>query len=536
MEFYRPPLIQGALDALGSVYRALRAWKFYPKGHPSRKSSIKQAHAAMLLLLNGNNLSLLCGRASFSFPDGERIKDVTRMSASLSYELFIRRIQKITFLNDLYQEDLLDFIRIITIFPDALQQAGGAEKLMAERGIRTIWVNEIDLSNIRVKRHDVESRGVKPPGVDEIESDEVTEGPGTPELLVSQSAEANPEEELHALLMQLAATRDEDNYLAIVHQSIACADALKAQHIFTPLFPLVELLAAHAGDDKRGPNLMECARFGLEQLAMGEEFLDLLLERMEGSDGVSKEATLAILSSAGPAAIKLAVEKMGATDNLVDRKALITLIVRLGEQAVQPLLAMMGDKRWYIVRNLASILGDIGHAEAVPELHKYLQHSDIRVSKECIRSLAKIGGKEAESAIISILRGSATPLQPQAIISLGGMKSKKAVLELMRIIYSEDMFLKNLPLKSEALVAIAMIGDRQVTPLLVELLGKRHLMARSRWEQFKIAIAHCLGKLGDPRALPALQNIAASAGALGQACAKAAESIELTGGAPHGGA
>ena len=84
MDFYSPPSLQGVLDALGSVYRALRAWRFYPKGHPSRKSSIKQAHAAMLLLLDGNNLSLSCGRSGFSYPDGELIKDVTRMSASLS--------------------------------------------------------------------------------------------------------------------------------------------------------------------------------------------------------------------------------------------------------------------------------------------------------------------------------------------------------------------------------------------------------------------------------------------------------------------
>lgn len=535
MEFYRPPTLQGALDALGSVYRALRAWKFYPKGHPSRKSSIKQAHAAMLLLLNGNNLSLFCGRAGFSFPDGEQLKDATRMSASLSYELFIRRIQKITILNDLFQEDLLDFLRIMTILPDTIQQLGGVEKLMAERGNRTIWVNEVDLSIIRSKRRAVESRGVTPPGVDEIESDEVIEAPGKPELLASQSNELNPEEELRALLMRMAAARDEDIYLALVRQSITCSDTLKARNELTPLLPLVELLAAHARDDKRGENLTECARFGLEQLAMGEEFLVFLLERMEGSDGVSKDAILTILSAAGPAAIKLTVEKMGATNNLAVRKALNTLIVRLGEQAIPPLLAMIGDKRWYIVRNLAAILGDIGSAEAVPELQKCLQHDDIRVSKESIRSLAKIGGKEAEAAIISILRGSLPSLLPQAISSLGGMKSRKAVPELMRIICSDDMFLKTLSLKTEALTAVAMIGERQVTPQLVELLDKRRLIARNRWEQFKIAIANCLGKLGDPRALPSLQKKAASSGALGQACAKAGESIELTGGTTHGG-
>ena len=88
MEFYRPPTLQGVLDALGSVQRALRAWKFYPPGHPSRKTRIRQAHAAMRQMLDGNDLSLISGRKTFSFPDGEVIKDLTNISATLSYELF----------------------------------------------------------------------------------------------------------------------------------------------------------------------------------------------------------------------------------------------------------------------------------------------------------------------------------------------------------------------------------------------------------------------------------------------------------------
>ncbi len=533
MDFYCPPSLQGVLDALGSVYRALRAWKFYPKGHPSRKSSIKQAHAAMMLLLDGNNLSLSCGRSCFSYPDGQQIKDVTRMSASLSYELFIRRVQKITFLSDLYQEDLLELLRILSIPPEAIQKAGGMDKLMAERGIRTIWANEFDLSIIRGRRRDVESKGVTPLGVDELEDSAMSEELEKP---LSQTAELSPEDELQALLAKLDTVLDEDAYLMLVRQAITCADALKARHELTPLLPLAKLLAAHAADTGRSENLIECARFGVEQLAMGEEFISFLFDRMEDTDGVSREFILEILTAAGPAALTLAVEKMGSIENMAVRKALSTLIVRLGEPAVPALLAMLEDNRWYIVRSLSTILGDIGSPAAVSGLQKCTLHTDIRVGKEAIRSLAKIGGKEAETAIISILRAKDPSLLPQAITSLGGMKSKKALGDLMHIIHSEDMFLTTLPLKTNALAAISLIGDQQATPYLVKLLEKRHLIARSRWEQFKIAVALCLGKLGDPQALPVLRKMARTSGDLGRACTEAADLIERTGGGTHGGA
>jgi HEAT repeat protein len=530
MDFYRPPALQGALDALGSVNRALRAWKFYPQGHPARKTSIKQAHAAMLLLLDGNNLSLNSGRTDFSFPDGEALKDTTRMSSSLSYELFIRRVQKITFLNDLHQEDLLDFLRVLTIPPDAVQKAGGMDKLMVEHGNRTIWVNEFDLSNIHGRRRDVEFTGKIPQGLDEIEN-----GPGPKEIVDTEQTvelvdEFNPVNQLQLLLGRLTETVDEDVYLLVVRQAIACSDSLKMRNELAALIPLVELLTDHANDPGRGESLRECARFGLEQLAMGDEFLAFLLDRMEQADGLSHEAALAILTAAGPVAVNLTVEKMGATDNLAVRKALSTLLVGMGASAVPAIIKKMGDKRWFVVRNLSAILGDIGTREAVSELQKCLLHSDIRVCKEAIRSLAKIGGRDAETAIIEVLRGSDPALFPQVIASLGGMKSRKALVELLYIVCSDDLFLKNLPLKIDALGAIAMIGDRQVVPILAKILASGHIIVPSRWKQFKIAIAGCLARLGDARALPMLKKKASGSGELGRVCAEAVETIERTGG------
>jgi HEAT repeat protein len=140
--------------------------------------------------------------------------------------------------------------------------------------------------------------------------------------------------------------------------------------------------------------------------------------------------------------------------------------------------------------------------------------------------LAKIGGREAESAIIAILHGNNSALFPQVVISLGGMKSRKALAELLQIVCNGDMFLKNLSFKLDALNAIAMIGDRQAVPILTKILASRHLLAHSRWNQFNIAIAGCLARLGDFRALPILKKKATIADELGKACAEAVETIE----------
>ena len=526
MEFYRPPTLQGVLDALGSLHRALRAWKFYPPGHPSRKTGIRQAHAAMLLMLDGNDLTLNIGRKNFSFPDGDVLKDPTPLSASLSYEFFIRRIQKITFLHDLYEEDLLDFLRTLTIPPDVVQKSGGMDKLMTEHGVRTIWVNEYDLSIINAKRQDMETSGNFPQKLDEVENSLGQEYGEELDQPASNPDNFNAHDELLEVLSRLATTLDEDLYLMAVRQAISCSESLKSRNDLAELAPLVELLAEHAGDTNRTENLRECARFGLEQLALGDELLLYMLGHTEARDTFSHEALLAMLSISGPAGITLGIEKMGSSDNLAVRKELTSLLAGLGGAAVPVILKMMQDTRWYIVRNLSAILGEIGIPEAVPELLACIQHSDIRVSKEAIRSLAKIGGREAEAAIVAVLHGKNSLLFPQAIASLGGMKSRKALAELMLIVCGSDLFLNNLSLKIDALNAIALIGDRQVVPVLTEILASRHIFARSRWNQLKIAIVGCLVRLGDMRAVPILKNKAAGSDGLGRACAEAVETIE----------
>jgi HEAT repeat protein len=106
--------------------------------------------------------------------------------------------------------------------------------------------------------------------------------------------------------------------------------------------------------------------------------------------------------------------------------------------------------------------------------------------------------------------------------------------ELMKIVFARDLFLTSLPLKIDALGAIAAIGDRQVTPYLVALLKKWHLLAAARGKLLKAAIASCLGKLGDARAVPTLKKMASSGGELGYACSEALTLIEKMEGRPDG--
>lgn len=526
MTFYRPPTTQGTLDALAAFYRALRAYGFYPQGHPTRRTSISHAHKMMQDLLDNNTLSLSAGRTGFSFPDGEFIKDTSGISAALAYELFIRRVQKITFFNDLFLEDLLELCKILCLSPDHIQSIGGIDKIMAERGIRSIWVNEFDLTIIGQMRQKVEQSGVRPHGIDETEN-----GNGDVDASIIDEEEAEiaaPDLELQIqkLLERLATCVDDDIYLILARQVVSSVDMLQSRHLPHLFFPLIELFVSHANDPGHSKNMRECAQFAIEQILTNGELFNWIFEQVEMDSTVSHTTLHAILKAGGANAIIAAILLMGRTSNLKVRKTIYSTVESLGEIALPTLLTLMDDNRWFITRNICSLLGSICNSEALPHLMSCLRHNDQRVRKEAIRSLALIGGQDAELAIISILRSSDKALFPQAILSLGGMKSRKSLPELLKILFLRDVFLEAVPLKLDVLAAIALIGDRQVTPHLLSLLQKRYLFAPKRAKRLKSAIAICLGKLGDPKAIPILKNIAAEGGELGAICSEAVIIIE----------
>ena len=524
MDFYRPETNQDTLKALGDIFRAVRAWKFYPQGHPTRRNSLNLAYSSLQQLLAGNTLSLASGRTGFSFPDGGYLKDTSKQATTLAYELFVRRVQKITFLNDLTQEDLLELLKILCMSPEAVQQAGGVDTTMTARGVRTIWVNEFDLTTIHKQRQKVEQTGIVPQGIDESESD--SDMTTVIEEQPPESGAQSPEQQLQALIERLTTSVDDDIYLRLVRHAVSCANDLTPLHSPHLLLPLIELLASHANDKGRSEAMREGAQFAIEQIITNSEVLHLVLERTEQDNGISKAALQSILRVGGASAISAAIELMGRTNSIKTRKTLSTMLGNLGETAVPVLVDLMRDSRWFIARNICAILGAIGSDEALPALTNALLHPDLRVKKEAIRSLTLLGGQEAETAIIDVLCGTDAALYPQAITSLGGMKSRKALLELMKIVFSRDLFLKLLSFKLDALAAIASIGDRQVTPHLIKILDERFLLAAARGKQLKTAVAVCLGKIGDTRALPALEKQISGSGEFAAACSEAVAMIE----------
>jgi HEAT repeat protein len=497
--------------ALADVFKALKATSFYPKGHPLRAENLQHAHQLLVTLLNGKELLLVINRTGFSATDGGAKVDNNPMAQAFARELFIRRVQRLMFLADLSFNDLQAFLLLLTIDPQKIVAAGGIESLMAKQGIKTIWTNEIDLPGIQEKL-----RALEGDTHDSLEDVLTEEAPPLPE---------ETDRSIDELLVLLDKERDDNRYLQLARTLADKAESFKTDGAFATLLPVMVFLLGQNSDQERSAIQREYSLFTLEQIA-GGKMTDFLIQQLEERGNADNESIYRVFMLLGGKIAYVLIQRLCIADGLLARKALATALVKIGSPALPALVSMLRDERWYVVRNMVGILGELRCQECVTDLKTTANHTDHRVRKETIRALMNVGGQEAEAVIIRLMADKDTSIVRQAVLSLGIMKSQQAIQPLLEIVEGRDLFLKSITLKIEALQALGRIGTRRATPHLLGLLTRSHWLAWKKDEQLKIAAATTLGQIGDEAALPALKARAERGGSLGMACAEAIDNIE----------
>jgi hypothetical protein len=501
-------LAQGLVD----LQKAVKCAAFYPEGHPYRTDSVRRTFGMLLGLLAERDLVLTVDRQGFLL-DGDRV-DGGPMALQLARECFIRRIVSITLMQDLLLADLDALIQLLSWDPQRTAAVGAFARQLQQAGVCTIWINEKDLAAVWAKRAGEVS--AQKPNFESVPK---------PAVAASDSA---ADSSVADLLQLMALESGDQRYRELARELVEAVG--RAGRELAILSVLEELLRQHE-DRQKSASQRECAVFILRRLADGAA--DFLLSSLEDRDCLEKEAICRVLAALGGKGADWVIDRICVAQGIYQRKALATALVAIGPPAIEPAAAMLRDERWYVVRNMVSVLGELRASETVPALKRPLYHQDGRVRREAVRALMKIGGDPAQSMLIRILDEPDPGLVRHAILSLGTMRSKQALPALLTLLERRDLRMKGLDLKKELLVALGRIADRRATPLLLKLLGQRGWLALGRRLELKLAVASALGALGDLAALPSLAGFAAGSGALAEACRDAVGAIERVSGGIH---
>lgn len=158
------------------------------------------------------------------------------------------------------------------------------------------------------------------------------------------------------------------------------------------------------------------------------------------------------------------------------RVSLLDIVKTLGKNQIELLGEHITDRRWYVVRNVASILGESKDEAAIPYLQKAAFHNDVRIRQEVVKALISIGGKKAATIFSRFLEDSEPDMQLMAMRALGSCGNIGIEEARYLIAYLEDRPVRKKDETHiiEAIKALGKIGGNEAAEFL-----KRY--ERIRW-------------------------------------------------------
>jgi HEAT repeat protein len=261
-------------------------------------------------------------------------------------------------------------------------------------------------------------------------------------------------------------------------------------------------MASAPGRDlsERGERLRSAlSRAGSEKL-----FKELADRHLAGDDSAAMEAA-EILKHAGVRAVDYLIERLAVEEDRGNRANLVTLLKEMHRSASQAFVARLKDPRWFLVRNVVHILGELGDPSVLPALREIADHGDPRVRKEMVRTYLRLGGPEGEELVVRSLGDPDRAVQlvaVNALSGLGGRESTTQILDLIRRAGSHGSAATELRLEAVAAAGRRKLGDA-VEPL-ADLVTRKGLLGYSEPTELRVAAVQALGMIGGDRAFEVL--------------------------------
>lgn len=158
------------------------------------------------------------------------------------------------------------------------------------------------------------------------------------------------------------------------------------------------------------------------------------------------------------------------------------------------------DARWYVIRNAIFVLGSLRDVGGVTALRLRINDQDIRIRREIISSLEKIGGEDSVDLLIVMAEDRDREIREAALGALGMVGTPEYVPLVI------DLTKRNPADSIRAVAALGKIGGADAKVFLGSLLDNEealnHLAAgKVSREDLRAAIVRALGSIGDAESI-----------------------------------
>ncbi len=252
-----------------------------------------------------------------------------------------------------------------------------------------------------------------------------------------------------------------------------------------------------------------------------KEILDRIIDKLLNSEFEDAVLLRKILINIGSEEVAMALTNIISHPERSVRQQSLKILSELGKSALKVCSQVLMDDShferddgrhelpdysWYIIRNAIFVIGQLKDENGVLPLRFRITDQDVRIRREIITSLEKIGGEDACDILILMIDDPIREIVERAIITISLIGTPDVVPLMIDVARNDSSILKLI------ITALGKIGGKEAVHFLGGLLEDEDELnalagASLSKEEVKLVIVKAIGNLGDLDALKKVKEL-----------------------------
>ncbi len=518
--------IKLAKEVVQGVLKAKKLLNMYPPNNPVYIKTSGEVYNKFREFFDLNNkLSLKIQQYELKF-NNEQIYYNPDKNDNLALLLFKDGIKEIDFLSSLTQQEIEDFIKILATDFEEYSLDDDIVTLLWERDFEHIKyvVREDLLTDEEIFNEDNVYEETK----DKISSDENLKK-AYHDALKAKEEQTNIVVSIdESDIQHIAGEIEQENQPKIDKITTILFELLHQTKETSALNETIWLVkdtigyCIKEGDFKRASFILNALKSLIKDKTFGEEgesisekiyttinsesFVEKIGRVLDSGSIIDKDEFIRYIRQMGKDSIPLFMQLMGELRNIKGRMLIVDTLSIIGRLDLKTLAKGLHDTRWYVVRNIISIMGKIGDSGSIENLAELMSHPKERVRMECIRTISRIGGQNILPYLKNALNDSVSAIRIAAAKAIGNIKTEAAKKILLAELSKKDFLQHDFKEKKGFYRAIANWPDQETKAFLLTTLNKNFFWRRAQNNETRACAAYALGIIGDTAAIPSLKK------------------------------
>ncbi|MEW5924194.1 MAG: HEAT repeat domain-containing protein [Candidatus Zixiibacteriota bacterium] len=204
----------------------------------------------------------------------------------------------------------------------------------------------------------------------------------------------------------------------------------------------------------------------------GWEKLSALANILNADSTISGEDLVTYLNHFGWESLSTITDLLGVLEHRNHREAICDYLVRKGRDHVDIISKGIFDRRWFVVRNTAAILSEIGTEETAPYLDKALNHPDARIRYQVALGLCRKPTDENINLLFKLIWDNDERVRQTALETILGLPDETRFQTIVNIINDDRFATLSETIQERIIILLSILGGEHAVGYLTSLITK----------------------------------------------------------------